>query len=201
MQLSSLSFSRSIPQHLLQNSAPLHFGSTLPHTIKTVKDLLNQYQQGTRDFSVFLPSGANLNDQCLDGIILKYASLKEVYLNRAFLIGATLDGAYLNKAYLNEAHLERASLKQTFLNGAYLQGTHLNGADLDGTHFEKNDISGADFTGAKNFKPAEQLVGCYYEASLKPAGIDPNTLSLETNRIQGKNYITIKGPKETVTPV
>ncbi|MFP4299052.1 MAG: pentapeptide repeat-containing protein [Spirulinaceae cyanobacterium] len=90
-----------------------------------VKELVNQYAAGVRDFR-----GVNLNEANLRGINLSGADLSGASLNVANLSGANLSGANLSRAKLNVARLSAANLSRANLTGAFLNVANLIRADL-----------------------------------------------------------------------
>ena len=116
--------------------------------ITTVRDLLDRYGLGDRDF----------------------ASAK---LSEADLHNAILRGANLSEALLSEAVLTRADLRGVDLSWADLTGADLTGADLRGAILTRADLSGADLRHA-NFLRADLsltvLDGAQLDGSIAPDG-------------------------------
>jgi uncharacterized protein YjbI with pentapeptide repeats len=96
--------------------------------IMNVKELLERYANGERNFQ-----GANFQGADLQGANLKGANLE----------GANLEGAYLEYADLEGANLEGANLKNAHLRYADLEGAKLEGANLEGAYLRYADLEGA----------------------------------------------------------
>jgi hypothetical protein len=82
--------------------------------------------------------GASLRYLYLEGVHLIYAHLSSASLIGAHLEGANLFGAHLEGANLNLAHLEGAILYEAHLEGATLYRAHLEGATL--AHADLSDV-------------------------------------------------------------
>jgi hypothetical protein len=93
-----------------------------------VKDFLERYHHGRREFSWVDLRGADLQGEDLAGIQLYHANLT---------------GANLSRVNFAKADLRRAILVNTKLNG-----TSFLDADLSRAHFDQADASGAVFLGA-----------------------------------------------------
>jgi uncharacterized protein YjbI with pentapeptide repeats len=104
--------------------------------IKSVAQLIDQYQVGVRSFT-----GATLSQSDLQGITLRGADLSYADLSQANLQAANLRGADLSYADLEQANLQDADLRGTLLLGTNfrdvdLSTTLLQDADYDHTtHF------------------------------------------------------------------
>lgn len=119
-----------------------------------VKELLERYQQGERNFAhVDLTgaslSGANLRDIDLSGANLTGANLSWAFLNRANLVGACLRRTDLRSATLNAASLSQANLSGANFSKADLRVAQLQGADLNWATGQEADLGGANLEGAK----------------------------------------------------
>ena len=106
--------------------------------ITTVRDLLDRYGLGDRDFASAKLSEADLHNAILRGANLSEALLSEAVLTRADLRGvdlswADLTGADLRGAILTRADLSGADLRHANFLRADLSLTVLDGAQLDGS--------------------------------------------------------------------
>ncbi|HEY9616671.1 MAG TPA: pentapeptide repeat-containing protein [Microcoleaceae cyanobacterium] len=119
-----------------------------------VRDLIERYQNGERDFSYVDLSGANLSGVNLRDADLTGANLTEANLSWAFLNRANLTSVCLRRADLHSASFSSANLQQATLSGANLAKidlrlARLRGADLNWAVLSEADLSGADLQGAK----------------------------------------------------
>lgn len=117
-------------------------------SLKKVRDFLQQYAEGEREFQ-----GIELTEQELRGVDLREADLSEAKFHRAVLEQANLKGANLSRADLREANLAGANLTGAELVWANLhkvnlRGANLRGADLSGAYCKDADFTGADLGGA-----------------------------------------------------
>jgi hypothetical protein len=92
---------------------------------RAVRELVERYAEGDRDFNGF--AGRNLD---LSGIDLSGANLFYAILADSDLRGANLAGAYLEGAYLRRANLMGVNLTGADLSGADLSGVVLTDAIL-----------------------------------------------------------------------
>ena len=117
-------------------------------SLKKVRDFLQQYAEGEREFQ-----GIELKEQVLRGVDLREADLSEAKFHGAVLEQANLKGANLTRADLREANLAGANLTGAELVWANLhkvnlRGANLRGADLSGAYCKDADFTGADLGGA-----------------------------------------------------
>jgi uncharacterized protein YjbI with pentapeptide repeats len=101
----------------------------------TVKELLERYQQGERNFS-----GANLQDAPLQNTCLRHCDLLGANLRGANLYHADLGGANLSGADLWRANLRQANLQGAILHGADLRDTNIREANLRGAILRDADL-------------------------------------------------------------
>lgn len=117
-------------------------------SLKRVRDFLQQYAEGEREFQ-----GIDLTEQVLRDVDLREADLSEAKFHRAVLEKANLKGANLSRADFREANLAGANLTGAELVWANLhkvnlRGANLRGADLSGAYCKDADFTGADLGGA-----------------------------------------------------
>jgi hypothetical protein len=122
-------------------------------TINSVKELLEKYAAGERNFRGANLIGADLGGADLRGADLRganlsWADLRGADLRGANLTGANLIGANLIGANLIGANLTCADLYEADLSGADLSRADLRGADLYEANLSRADLSGADLRGA-----------------------------------------------------
>jgi Pentapeptide repeats (8 copies) len=103
-----------------------------------IRELLERYERGQRDFTWVELNGALLAKMTLAGI----------GLSRAKLNGATLEAADLSRSKLIKAELENANLQQANLMAAILVKANLTGANLQRSHLKNTDLSQAQLEGA-----------------------------------------------------
>lgn len=167
----------------------------------SVRELLEKYTAGERDFSGInlteanlsrvhlchanfsraILSIANLSGSNLNGANLSYAKLNVARLSGASLINANLNGALLNVANLIRANLTEAELVQTALiraemirtnlTRANLSEANLNGADLRESKLDHANLSGA------NLSEADARSASLVEANLTEANLNGTDLS------------------------
>lgn len=168
---------------------------------QSVKELLERYEAGERDFSDVTGrhvnlSGANLRGADLRGIYLDGAyltgvDLREANLHEASLIGACLTRAKMSRARIVSVDLSRADLWEVDLTGADITTTNLTGANLlsaklvsaileESTLWEANlnraDLTGATLRGA-NLTRAVLTDACLCSADLSNAELDEAVFS------------------------
>ena len=98
----------------------------------TLKELLEKYAAGERDFR-----GVDLSEEVLSWLNLRGADLRGANLSRANLnwsdlTGADLRSANLTGADLNWTNLSQADLREANLCAASMSATALHGADWSG---------------------------------------------------------------------
>lgn len=103
-----------------------------------IRELLEGYARGQRDFTWVE----------LNGALLAKTTLAGIGFSRAKLNGATLESADLSRANLIKAELENANLQQANLTAALLVKANLTGANLRRSHLEGADLSQAKLEGA-----------------------------------------------------
>ncbi|MCU0517881.1 MAG: pentapeptide repeat-containing protein [Oscillatoria sp. Prado101] len=155
-----------------------------------VKEFLDLYQQGERNFSHIDLAGASLSgvslrnidltgsDLC--GANLSWASITHsqftgAILRRADLRCAALTGTNLNQAILSGANLSKvdlrmASLEEADLNWAVLQEADLTGCDLTDCKLDQINLERAKLNGAKLLR-AELMEANLRRASLIGANL------------------------------
>jgi uncharacterized protein YjbI with pentapeptide repeats len=124
-----------------------------------VREILQQYASGLRDFSglnlsELNLSGANLSGANLNAANLSVANLSGANLSRTNLIraklnvarlsGANVSHANLTQACLNVTNLIRADLRQAILIQTALIRAELIRAELSGANLKEANLSGAD---------------------------------------------------------
>ncbi|MGB3238782.1 MAG: pentapeptide repeat-containing protein [Geitlerinemataceae cyanobacterium] len=167
----------------------------------SVRELLEKYTAGERDFSGInlteanlsrvhlchanfsraILSIANLSGSNLNGANLSYAKLNVARLSDASLMNANLNGALLNVANLIRANLTEAELVQTALiraemirtnlTRANLGEANLNGADLRESKLDRANLGGA------NLSEADARGASLVEANLTEANLNGTDLS------------------------
>jgi uncharacterized protein YjbI with pentapeptide repeats len=113
-----------------------------------VRELLERYQKGERDFAHVDLSGASLSGVNLRDINLTGANLTEANLSWAFLSRARLNGACLRRADLRSASLNNVNMTQATLSGANLSKADLRLAQMAAVDLNWTVLSEADLTGA-----------------------------------------------------
>lgn len=103
-----------------------------------IRELLERYERGQRDFTWV----------ALNGALLAKTTLAGIGLSRAKLNGATLESADLSRANLIKAELENANLQQANLTAARLGKANLTTANLQRSNLERADLSQAKLEGA-----------------------------------------------------
>lgn len=103
-----------------------------------LKNLLEEFQRGKRDFS-----GANL-----ENIDLSRTNLQSIRLCKANLQGANLSGTDLSKADLTGADLRGANLNNAILKRANVSWANLTHQNLSGANLETVDFQGANLSQA-----------------------------------------------------
>jgi uncharacterized protein YjbI with pentapeptide repeats len=115
--------------------------------------LLQEYEEGTRDFREAWLAQADLRGEDLQHATFRkacfrQAQLAEVNLYKADLFGADLREADLRGADLREANLRRADLRRADLTGADLRDAQLHGAILSRAVLANADLTRSDLTEA-----------------------------------------------------
>ena len=141
---------------------------------KRVRELLERYMNGERDFRGENLKGVSLKCENLKGVSLKGVSLKcanlyganlnSASLEYANMAGVNLKGTMLNDANLANAYLvnanmtysnlgcanlEGANLKGVSLKGAKLAGVNLRNANLEDANLEDANLEDADLRGVR----------------------------------------------------
>jgi uncharacterized protein YjbI with pentapeptide repeats len=151
-----------------------------------VRDLLERYQQGERDFAHVDLSGASLSGMNLRDIDLTGANLTGANLSWAFLNRAKLSGTCLRRADMRSAALNAADLNQAILSGANLSKVdlrlaQLQSADLNWAILQDADLSGANLQDAKldqvNLERAKLNSTCLSGAELMEANLRRSSLT------------------------
>lgn len=97
---------------------------------ESLKNLLEAYQRGKREFAQINLENADLSQLDLAGINLSNANLRKAKLVGAKLNNTNLSGANLERADLQCADLSQANLNEANLNEAKLDAANLNAATL-----------------------------------------------------------------------
>jgi Pentapeptide repeats (8 copies) len=105
---------------------------------------------------------------------LRFATMREAFLEDANLWAANLHGAYLTRAHLSGARMWHANLSLAYLIGADLSDAHLRHANLRGAHLANAILTGADLRRAD--LTGASLTG----ADLTGARLDGVNCSLKT---------------------
>jgi len=113
-------------------------------TTKTLKNLLQSFTDGERNFSGICLSGALMSGLSLPDIDLAESYLSLVDFTEANLIRAVFQDANLREANLSGADLSFANLKGADLSGANLSQANFVGANLQGVILVGANLSGAN---------------------------------------------------------
>ncbi len=124
----------------------------------TLKEMLDGHRQwattdGKKGRRAIL-AGYNLQDMCLEHVMLDRADLSNAdltnaNLEEAHLNGAELQGAILTRANLTHAHLKCAILDYTSLQDAQLINADLSGASLVSANLPGCQLQGTNFRGVQ----------------------------------------------------
>ncbi|MEL6320063.1 MAG: pentapeptide repeat-containing protein, partial [Cyanobacteria bacterium J06626_14] len=119
-----------------------------------LKQVLDAYARGHRNFSAYDLSALDLHQANLSGANLHGAKFHQSRLRRVNLQKADLGGADFGQANLSEAVLRNANLVSAFLTNADLskadlRGANLSYANLSNANLRGANLCGADLTGAK----------------------------------------------------
>ncbi len=159
-------------------------------TANKVKQLLELYSTGERNFQAIELIGSELNGAFLCNADFSYAemmltSLNEVSMERTKLNQAYLSGADFIDAYLHQAELIKANLVGANLEGVNLTEANLTGCNLGGANLKDADLRNANLTEAiligANLKGANLrgavILGCnFIEANLDGAIFDDDII-------------------------
>jgi uncharacterized protein YjbI with pentapeptide repeats len=127
------------PSHALIN----HAFAVAYKPPKSVKELLERYSKGERDFHRAILRAVNLFDENLSG-----ANLSNTNFFQANLFGTNLFGTNLTRANLSTANLSEANLSGANLSGADLVGTNLTRANLTRANLTRANLSDANLSQA-----------------------------------------------------
>ncbi|RUT02047.1 hypothetical protein DSM106972_061220 [Dulcicalothrix desertica PCC 7102] len=105
---------------------------------ESVKNLLEAYQCGKREFAQLNLENADLSQLDLSGINLSNANLR-----KAKLVGTKLNNGNLSGANLERADLQCADLRQANLNEANLKKAKLDAANLNAATLIKSNLYSA----------------------------------------------------------
>jgi len=136
-----------------------------------VRELLERYANGDREFGAIDLTEVNLSRANLAGINLNRASLSIANLSGANLSGANLAFAKLNVARLSGANLVRANLSGAILNVANLIRANLTEAELSRAALIRAETIRADLSRA-NLTEANLNGADLREAKLRQATLD-----------------------------
>ncbi|MEB3210807.1 MAG: serine/threonine-protein kinase [Leptolyngbyaceae bacterium] len=119
-----------------------------------LKQVLDAYARGHRNFSSYDLSALDLREADLSGANLHAAKFHQSVLSRVNLQKADLGGADFGQANLSEAVLRNTNLVSAFLTNADLskadlRGANLSYANLSNANLKGANLCGADLTGAK----------------------------------------------------
>jgi Domain of unknown function (DUF1830)/Pentapeptide repeats (8 copies) len=119
------------------------------HPPQNVRELLDRYAAGERDFRGMSLIQANLSGYNLSEADFSQAELSGADFSRSNLSWAILRGAQLEKANFTRAILQRSNLSHANLSGAVFQGADLRGANLQSANLdlETVDLSDAQLSG------------------------------------------------------
>ncbi|NMG57550.1 hypothetical protein E1H12_03180 [Geitlerinema sp. P-1104] len=115
----------------------------------TLKELLEQYAAGERDFGGIMLSEANLSRINLSGANLSQAILSIANLSGANLSGTNLSYAKMNVTRLSGSNLVRANLQGAILNVANMIRANLSGANLQDAALIRAEMIRANLSEAK----------------------------------------------------
>ncbi|MGC9505905.1 pentapeptide repeat-containing protein [Baaleninema sp.] len=146
----------------------------------TLKELLERYAAGERDFGAIVLSEANLSRIDLRDANLSHAILSIANLSGANLGGANLSYAKMNVTRLSGANLVRANLRGTILNVANMIRANLSHADLKEAaliraEMIRANLSQADLTGA-NLNAADLRESTLRQTDLSGANLNESDL-------------------------
>ena len=113
-------------------------------TTKTLKNLLQSFTDGERNFSGICLGGALMSGLSLPDIDLAESYLSSIDFTEANLIRAVFQDANLREANLSGANLSFANLKRADLSGANLSQANFVGANLQGVILVGANLSGAN---------------------------------------------------------
>jgi len=155
----------------------------------TIKELLERYASGHRDFG-----NINLSESNLSRITLSHANLSHAILSIANLSGATLVGSNLSYAQLNVARLSGTNLAQANLEGAILNVSNMIRANLSEANLERASLVRAEMIRAlltnANLTSADLNTADLRECNLNGAMLVDANLSeadLRSSAILGAN--------------
>ncbi len=138
-------YSDDIPTDYFNCIENLNLIDNKTQTTKTLKNLLQGFTHGERNFSGICLSGALMSGLSLPDIDLAESYLSLVDFTDANLIRAVFQDANLREANLSGADLSFANLKGADLSGANLSQAKLVGANLQGVILVGANLSGANF--------------------------------------------------------
>lgn len=115
----------------------------------TVKELVDRYKKGERDFS-----GTVLTDAAIDGFDLKDIVLKKSDLSYSSFIqtnlkGANLTGTDMTWSKLSYTNLTNAKMVGVILRWALLEGVYIDNADLTRADLSWSRIDNTNLSAAK----------------------------------------------------
>lgn len=115
----------------------------------TARQVIEQYQQGRRDFSQVDLYRLELEEADLRQCIFREANLMQTNLRKGNLTGADFASGNLRRVVLREAKLSNAFFSQANLQKADLKKADLTLANFQGATLTEADLSGANLTNAK----------------------------------------------------
>lgn len=125
-------------------------------------------------------SGANMENVCLYGAVLRFAHLERTNLSRADLRFADLRGAVLDEAELQDALLEGCNLSGASIRKGVLRYANATGADLEGADLEEADLLSAHLMDVNlsrtNLKHMMGSMANFWKADLSNANLEQTDL-------------------------
>ena len=159
----------------------------LKSNITEVKEFLQAYQAGERNFTGINLSNANLDranlsGANLSGANLSHANLQGANLTKTKLKRTNLSHSNLQQANFSEAEFDRTNLSWCNLNKQNFKQASLIKVDLQGADLSDSDLTQADLTEAK--LDAANLTGAILTNAIL------NNVYLVYARLQNTNLVT-----------
>jgi uncharacterized protein YjbI with pentapeptide repeats len=167
------------------------------HKMMSVKELLNHYAAGERDFSEIklfhITDNRALNGFELKDVDLSGANFSKGYFLNGQLERVNLSGANLSNVQIVDTSMENVNLSRANLSSSVLQGVTFRISCLEGVNFENavlvesgmddSCINDSNFSGAEFYEASftrctftgatvniNELRGCYLTQTLLPDG-------------------------------